>query len=48
MSIQKQKTLLLSLDQKIDYKDIDLLKLFITDQDKILALLIALVNLRCC
>ena len=36
MSIQKQKTLLLSLDQKIDYKDIDLLKLFITEQGKIL------------
>ena len=36
MSIQKQKTLILSLDQKIDYKDIDLLKLFITEQGKIL------------
>lgn len=36
MSIQKQKTLLLSLDQKIDYKDIDLLSLFLTEQGKIL------------
>jgi small subunit ribosomal protein S18 len=36
MSTQKQKILTLSLDQKIDYKDIDLLKLFITDQGKIL------------
>ena len=26
----------ISLDQKIDYKDIDLLKLFITEQGKIL------------
>jgi small subunit ribosomal protein S18 len=36
MSIQKQKTSPLSLNQKIDYKDIDLLKLFITEQGKIL------------
>lgn len=36
MSIQKQKISPLSLDQKIDYKDIDLLKLFITEQGKIL------------
>jgi len=36
MSTQKQKILTLSLDQKIDYKDIDLLKLFITEQGKIL------------
>lgn len=27
---------MLSLDQKIDYKDIDLLKLFVTEQGKIL------------
>lgn len=36
MSAQKQKNSTLSLDQKIDYKDIDLLKLFVTDQGKIL------------
>jgi small subunit ribosomal protein S18 len=36
MSTQKQKISPLSLDQKIDYKDIDLLKLFITEQGKIL------------
>jgi small subunit ribosomal protein S18 len=36
MSTQKQKISPLSFDQKIDYKDIDLLKLFITDQGKIL------------
>jgi len=36
MSIQKQTNSTLSLDQKIDYKDIDLLKLFITEQGKIL------------
>ena len=36
MLAQKQKMSLVSLDQKIDYKDIDLLKLFITDQGKIL------------
>jgi small subunit ribosomal protein S18 len=36
MSTQKQKISTLSLDQKIDYKDIDLLKLFITEQGKIL------------
>jgi len=33
---QKQKLGVISIDQKIDYKDIDLLKLFITDQGKIL------------
>ena len=33
---QKQKLSPLSLNQKIDYKDIDLLKLFITEQGKIL------------
>ena len=36
MSTQKQKILTLSLDQKIDYKDIDLLSLFLTEQGKIL------------
>jgi small subunit ribosomal protein S18 len=36
MSTQKQKISPLSFDQKIDYKDIDLLKLFITEQGKIL------------
>ena len=36
MSTQKQNNSTLSLDQKIDYKDIDLLKLFITEQGKIL------------
>ena len=34
--IQKQKFSIIGNDQKIDYKDIDLLKLFITDQGKIL------------
>ena len=33
---QKQKLSPLSINQKIDYKDIDLLKLFITEQGKIL------------
>ena len=32
----KQKVSPISLNQKIDYKDIDLLKLFITEQGKIL------------
>jgi len=36
MLAQKQKLALIGLDQKIDYKDIDLLKLFITEQGKIL------------
>lgn len=36
MAIQKQKFSIIGNDQKIDYKDIDLLKLFITDQGKIL------------
>ena len=36
MTGQKQNNSTLSLDQKIDYKDIDLLKLFITEQGKIL------------
>nr|YP_010595035.1 ribosomal protein S18 [Paralia sulcata]WAJ57770.1 ribosomal protein S18 [Paralia sulcata] len=36
MLAQKQKMSPISLDQKIDYKDIDLLKLFITEQGKIL------------
>lgn len=33
---QKQKLGVISIDQKIDYKDIDLLKVFITEQGKIL------------
>jgi small subunit ribosomal protein S18 len=36
MLSQKQKLSVISSDQKIDYKDIDLLKLFITEQGKIL------------
>ena len=36
MIAQKQKLSLISINQKIDYKDIDLLKLFITEQGKIL------------
>ena len=36
MLTQKQKLSPLSVNQKIDYKDIDLLKLFITEQGKIL------------
>jgi len=36
MIAQKQKLSPLSINQKIDYKDIDLLKLFITEQGKIL------------
>ncbi len=36
MLTQKQKLSPLSINQKIDYKDIDLLKLFITEQGKIL------------
>ena len=36
MARQKQKISPISLNQKIDYKDIDLLTLFITDQGKIL------------
>ena len=36
MISKKQKNSPISLNQKIDYKDIDLLKLFITDQGKIL------------
>ena len=36
MLAQKQKSALIGLDQKINYKDIDLLKLFITEQGKIL------------
>jgi small subunit ribosomal protein S18 len=36
MLAQKQKLALIGLDQKINYKDIDLLKLFITEQGKIL------------
>ena len=36
MARQKQKTSPISLNQKIGYKDIDLLTLFVTDQGKIL------------
>tara|TARA_B100000780_G_C20872483_1_gene347005 strand:- start:240 stop:458 length:219 start_codon:yes stop_codon:yes gene_type:complete len=36
MAIKKQKFSLIGVNQKIDYKDIDLLKLFITEQGKIL------------
>ena len=36
MAKQKQKVSPISLNQKIDYKDIDLLTLFVTDQGKIL------------
>jgi len=36
MLAQKQKLSLISINQKIDYKDIDLLKLFVTEQGKIL------------
>ena len=34
MLAQKQKSALIGLSQKIDYKDIDLLKLFITEQER--------------
>ena len=36
MLAQKQKLAPIGSNQKIDYKDIDLLKLFITEQGKIL------------
>lgn len=36
MGRKKQKISPISLNQKIDYKDIDLLSLFITDQGKII------------
>ena len=36
MLAQKQKLSVIGITQKIDYKDIDLLKLFITEQGKIL------------
>ena len=36
MLTQKQKLSVIGINQKIDYKDIDLLKLFITEQGKIL------------
>ena len=36
MVSKKQRMSPISLNQKIDYKDIDLLKLFITEQGKIL------------
>ena len=36
MITKKQKTSPISINQKIDYKDIDLLSLFLTEQGKIL------------
>ena len=36
MIANKQKLSMISINQKIDYKDIDLLKLFVTEQGKIL------------
>ena len=36
MLAQKQKLAPIGINQKIDYKDIDLLKLFLTEQGKIL------------
>jgi small subunit ribosomal protein S18 len=36
MASKKQKNSPISLNQKIDYKDIDLLTLFVTEQGKIL------------
>ena len=36
MLAQKQRLSVIGINQKIDYKDIDLLKLFITEQGKIL------------
>jgi small subunit ribosomal protein S18 len=36
MILKKQNISPIGLNQKIDYKDIDLLRLFITDQGKIL------------
>jgi small subunit ribosomal protein S18 len=36
MLTQKQKLSFITINQKIDYKDIDLLKLFLTEQGKIL------------
>jgi small subunit ribosomal protein S18 len=36
MIAKKQKTSPISINQKIDYKDIDLLGLFLTEQGKIL------------
>ena len=36
MVTQKQKLSPININQKIDYKDIDLLKLFVTEQGKIL------------
>ena len=36
MPTQRQQTSPIGLNQKIDYKDIDLLTLFVTDQGKIM------------
>ena len=34
MALKKQKTSPISINQKIDYKDIDLLTLFVTEKEK--------------
>nr|YP_009687912.1 ribosomal protein S18 [Haslea nusantara]QDX17536.1 ribosomal protein S18 [Haslea nusantara] len=36
MALKKQKASPININQKIDYKDIDLLSLFVTEQGKIL------------
>ena len=36
MALKKQKMSPISINQKIDYKDVDLLTLFVTEQGKIL------------
>ena len=36
MALKKQNASPINIDQKIDYKDIDLLTLFVTEQGKIL------------
>lgn len=36
MALKNQKTSPISLNQKVDYKNIDLLSLFVTEQGKIL------------
>ena len=36
MIVKKQKTSSININQKVDYKDIDLLSLFLTEQGKIL------------
>ena len=37
MALKKQKVSPINIKQKIDYKDIDLLSLFVTEQGKILS-----------